>query len=294
VPADGAELALHIARPILIARLLDVAGQPWPPEEPEQRSGRSPWLDMRPMLEGPDWPARPAVTLFTCDTDALGALVAGKLLPGKPQETGELVYEVAEGTRYLLGARGPGFDGALREVELRRGSGPLVVELCARELGPLGTISVRVRHAERQLAGGFDGECFELAAGAKVELSLAGSADAADLAAARAANPWVEEQADLGSFEREAEYARRAASAEVQLVAPGRRREPVLRVGCAFEGTSAAGEHLLEDWPLGATYLSEMLPAGRCTLVARLSGGREARAELVLVAGQTTQATLRF
>lgn len=92
----------------------------------------------------------------------------------------------------------------------------------------------------------------------------------------------------------EAWLQRLARSAEVELRAPGRRPVPVQRVAFLGGGTSGAGSHLTTRFELNTTVETELLPAGRFTLVARLPGGRVARAPVELLPGQTTAVTLRF
>lgn len=370
VEADGAELALRVARPTLVVRLLDVDGRTWSSlaaENPAFASlGR---LGSRFAGSTTDWPVKPTVSVFPCVVEDGQPCIVGDRLEGRPLDTGDGVFEVQEGARYLVSARGPGFDGIPREVEVPPGSGPVVVELRARDLGELGTITVRVVHAGSELTGGYGGEPFglrletfspvtllalhdteqssasfvfrapagtyrvvaegrtatefhhgtvtrrralgrseaevvlragareevllDLAEGARLEVTLVGEVTEADVAAARAANPWLADRM-TDVVAAEAEVARRAALAELHLVEPGRPREPVLRVDLAYSGSSAAGQHLLTQWPLGETRVSEVLPCGRHSLVARLPGGRTARAEVELVSGTTAKVTLRF
>jgi hypothetical protein len=57
---------------------------------------------------------------------------------------------------------------------------------------------------------------------------------------------------------------------------------------------SLIGEGLRGSVALGAEATSELLPAGRFTLHARMPGGRVASAPVELVDGRTTEITLRF
>jgi hypothetical protein len=148
----------------------------------------------------------------------------------------------------------------------------------------------RCERVLRLVAGDRQEVELEIGEGAKLEVTLVGQAEDADVRAAwEGASPGarMEEVQD-----REAE--RRSALAQLYLVADDRRREPVLLLTRAMEGTSAGGLHLLDQWPLGETSVSECLSAGRHTLIARLPGGREARAEVDLREGRTTPVRLRF
>jgi len=51
---------------------------------------------------------------------------------------------------------------------------------------------------------------------------------------------------------------------------------------------------LVGMWPLGETHVSERLPAGPATLIARTKGGREVRVAVELRVGETTKATLKL
>ena len=77
--------------------------------------------------------------------------------------------------------------------------------------------------------------------------------------------------------------------AEVTLVDARGRSEPVYRRVKGFYQ-----DNLVSTWPLGDTSLSERLPTGRATVVARLISGREARAEVELFECETAKVTLRF
>ncbi|MCP3920216.1 MAG: hypothetical protein GY711_32215 [bacterium] len=85
----------------------------------------------------------------------------------------------------------------------------------------------------------------------------------------------------------------RAGAASLSLERTGMRPEPVYRVE-VWTMTSAAGEHRSSLWPLGESDVSLHLPTGSFELVGRMPGGRRARTAVVLRAGATTRATLRF
>ncbi len=137
--------------------------------------------------------------------------------------------------------------------------------------------------AEVELRPGLTQElALEIDAGARLEVRLEGEPDATD-AAALEHTPWLDEAQRRAS----------AAKASLFLHHPGRTPEPV----CFEEGLGEGPpfvQRLDCAWPLGTTQLSARLPTGRYTLVGRLHGGREARAEVELRAGATTAVTLRF
>jgi hypothetical protein len=62
----------------------------------------------------------------------------------------------------------------------------------------------------------------------------------------------------------------------------------------AGEYSDAFGDYLRAHLQLGSTQVSEPLPAGRFRIEARLRGGRTVTREIELLAGQTTNVTLRF
>jgi len=130
----------------------------------------------------------------------------------------------------------------------------------------------------------------ELSEGGNLEVTVEGEATDADLRATRVANTW--------SGRRNAEFdawlAGRAAKAELRLIDTLQRSEPVYFIKGGGEETTARAPRLSSECSLGATAVSEMLPCGRFTLLGRLPGGREARASVELVAGETTAVQLSF
>lgn len=120
-------------------------------------------------------------------------------------------------------------------------------------------------------------------AGARLRLQLEGAVQAADCDATRRDFA----PATTSSFEYWAERA------TISLRAPGRWPEPVL-FKSRIEHSDNAGDYLQPLAPLGSTQTSEVLPAGRFLLEARLRGGRLASREIVLVDGETTDVTLHF
>lgn len=115
----------------------------------------------------------------------------------------------------------------------------------------------------------------ELDAGARLELTLEGEGRPGESELARR----------NGIFDKD----ERLVVAEVSLVDARGRHEPVFR---RVKGMYQ--KMLVSTWPLGDTSLSECLPTGRATVVARLISGREARADVELREGGTAKVTLRF
>ncbi|MBI5363343.1 MAG: hypothetical protein HZA53_09195 [Planctomycetes bacterium] len=74
--------------------------------------------------------------------------------------------------------------------------------------------------------------------------------------------------------------------ATLELRRPGRAPLPVV-IRWEMEGSSAAGTHLRSALPVETTQVSELLPAGRFVLVARLTSGREVERAVELVEGET-------
>lgn len=126
----------------------------------------------------------------------------------------------------------------------------------------------------------------ELDAGAWLEVSLAGRADEADRQAV------LEEDEHLGDPDQAQALATRAASARLFLLVPGCAPEPLRFV--RRTGVPEWDKDLTTLQFLGSTQRSECLPTGRATLLARLPGGREARADVELREGETTKVALRF
>jgi hypothetical protein len=81
--------------------------------------------------------------------------------------------------------------------------------------------------------------------------------------------------------------------AAITLVADDHWPEPV-EFQYEIATTSAAGTHLRAALPIGTEGTSEPVSAGRFRLEARMPGGRMASCDVVLVDGQTTNATLRI
>jgi hypothetical protein len=377
----GPEVDTRSAGASVLVRVFDASGAAW-----TEAPCFGP-LDLgRPL--GAEWPATVRVLAFERDDLGDRGWAAGEPLPslwlhrssdpfsmqaGRDAFArnallgpGETELDVVPGARYLVGAMGPGFDGSLREVEVPRAGGRVVVDLHARDLGELGTVAVRVRHRNREIGGrgwpldvtlrSIEGDACLLALdtnasapplvlhapagayriavegradvnwhgvvwhpreagraereielapgqttdveldigdGARLEVSVDGAPTEADRLAVWGGRfvPYVA-SGDVAA--REAATERLAGQAQLYLVSDDRRREPVLFLEEAWAGTSAAGLHLNDRWLLGTTHLSECLPAGRYTLVARLPGGREARAEVELLEGSTTPVFLRL
>ncbi|MCC6408375.1 MAG: hypothetical protein IT453_14515 [Planctomycetes bacterium] len=140
----------------------------------------------------------------------------------------------------------------------------------------------RVEKLARVVAGRESTIELSLGAGARLRLTLRGATSDADRAAVSKPG-WRY----FDSVED------RASVAEIALFAPNRRPEPVW-FRWELDGTSAAGTHLRATLALGESELSEVVSAGRFELVARLPGGRVARAPVELVDGRTADVELVF
>lgn len=121
----------------------------------------------------------------------------------------------------------------------------------------------------------------DLPAGARVRISLSGTAGPEDLQAVRTRyRTSTKLRGDLDGL---------AAHATIALVRPGR---PPIAVQVRHDADWGVS---LGDWvDLGSEATSELLPSGAFELVARLPGGREARAHVELVDGGTTAVSLAF
>jgi len=82
---------------------------------------------------------------------------------------------------------------------------------------------------------------------------------------------------------------RRSRRAEIRLAGGSQWPRPV-----GFRGRAHFAGSLVSFLDLGTDDASEILPAGRFTLLARLPGGRVAAAPVVLVDGVTTDVELVF
>jgi hypothetical protein len=113
----------------------------------------------------------------------------------------------------------------------------------------------------------------ELDAGGQLEVSLAGHGD----------------DAEFDSMPEAFGSKRTMHTVELLLVTATGSAEGVMR-----RRKGLYQPNLVSDWPLGETHVSECLPTGRATLVARTKSGRELRVEIELSEGETTKATLSF
>ncbi len=72
----------------------------------------------------------------------------------------------------------------------------------------------------------------------------------------------------------------------------GRRAEPVTRIALSNLHSSAAGRHVMNEWPLGETHISEVLTPGTYTLRATFEGRPSVTKQVTIVAGQRSRVTL--
>lgn len=122
--------------------------------------------------------------------------------------------------------------------------------------------------------------------GARVRVKLVGAANDADRAAIAA--QFVGVSVGIENWNEVL-----AARAGLLLCTEGRRPIEV-EFTEVWGSTSAAGTHLSNHLALGATDVSQLVPAGRFTLEARLPGGRVVSKPVVLVDGETTEVELAF
>ena len=123
--------------------------------------------------------------------------------------------------------------------------------------------------------------------GATLKVKLSGSSNAQDFEAVLASSPHPRGEDNHA-------YAKTLASqATLSLSMPGRRYEPVYRSE-EWTGSSAAGTHRTQGWPLGETHTSIMVSAGKSTLIARMPGGRIAQRAIELLPGKTQELELHF
>lgn len=173
-------------------------------------------------------------------------------------------------------------------IDLPAGSYRLVVEGAASIENMHGTVMRAREHGRfetiaRVLEGRETMVEAVLPEGARVHVRLAGTVDEEDRKAIRARVSDLDEE----SLEEWARMARLA------LLADGRWPEPIW-FRWELTGTSAAGTHLTSELALGSDRTSELLPAGRFTIEARLPGGRAVTRPVLLVDGVTTEVDLTF
>jgi len=147
VPADGERLELELSRPHLAIRLLSSDGGEWTgaPVAVQQQSFRDERTER--------WPEVPTIMVFPCTPAGGDEVVQGGVLEGRTTGPGLAIYELPAGARYLVGAQGGGFPGELQVVEVPSGAGRVSVELLAPPPRELGSVSISILHAGRELTG---------------------------------------------------------------------------------------------------------------------------------------------
>lgn len=335
---DRSERLLTFSRPHLVVRLLASDGSPWP----------GPIRDRGHEYPGASWPTVAQTFAYACIPTGPDSFMAGSRNTGKRVAASEVVYEASGGGSWLVGAFGAGFDGGVRRVEVPGDGERIVVELRAREVGELATVTVRVRKHGQELgvSGEDEGFAVELVTrSGAVPLLGAGTHERHSPIALRMPSgtyrvvargyPLIEpyhagltRARDLGAAEVELTVTAGATQEveldldgggrlELQLEGGGNEAE-FERVPDAFGSprlqpsvmlllvrpTGGEGifrrwpglyqDNLISSWPLGETHVSECLPTGRATVLARLRGGREVRVEVDVRAGETTKARLSF
>jgi hypothetical protein len=121
-----------------------------------------------------------------------------------------------------------------------------------------------------------------LPAGARLRLTVPGEVLEADRKALHDRHPTWNYGGPIDFF---------AGQVELCLVAEGHWPEPV-HFTYELKGSSAAGTHLCDWIPIGKQDTSQLLPAGKYRLEGHMSGGRSGFVDVVLVDGETTDATL--
>ncbi len=157
VLADGAELRLVHSRSYLAVRLLDADGQPRTGEHPTAEYRR-----YRAFGAPSEWPQTPSVLVARCLARMDEATVDGAALEGAVLSRSEVVFELSEPGRYVVGAIGGGYRGDFTVVDAAPGSGRLEAELRAAPPQELGAAHVRVFHGNDEIDGDFGQPAFRL------------------------------------------------------------------------------------------------------------------------------------
>jgi hypothetical protein len=134
----------------------------------------------------------------------------------------------------------------------------------------------------RVVAGQTSSVTAQLPQGAKMHLVLSGNVREDDREAQRGQSFYGEDGIEYW-----------ASRATLTLVPPSGWPE-LPEFTFVIKGSSAAGTHLTSQLPLGSDEVSQVLPAGRFRLEARMPGGRVASKEIVLVDGATTDVALEI
>lgn len=138
IAASGAPIELRFTRPHLVIRLLDADGQPW--------TGGEVQTAPRPVTggqEGRNWPRHTQVIVVPSTAVNGRAQSTGEFLSGREVGLGEFMFELDQGTDYLVGATGPGFDGQLQALHAPSGSDRVERELVATQGLDLGRLRIR-------------------------------------------------------------------------------------------------------------------------------------------------------
>ncbi len=339
VAADGAALALVYSRTHLVVRLLEADGEPRSRVEAGPRGLRETMLTYGAERA---WPSEPTVIVSRCDPLSDG-WTAGEepVLDSRSISLDQIVYELDEPGRYVVGAVGGGFRGHFTTLDVRPDRRN---EVTLRAAPPVehGKLRVRVFHGGEELdrdlsvhledvrsaavllehvafgarspftfvappglyrvaaqdehGTGYHGGMYrdrtlgraernvEIVSGATVDVELE-IERGARLAVTLEGEPAPVEAASEGDELEPVDGELLARCATLRLVTPGRRPRTVRYV--------EDGE-LTPLFELGTSVATTVVPAGRYELVGRLRDGREARASVHLVAGETLPVTLRF
>ena len=174
------------------------------------------------------------------------------------------------------------------ELRLPSGSYRLAVEGAPSMDSHHGTLFSHAAHGRFEVElsitpGGITAIAAHLPAGARIDLKLEGEAKQADTQAV--VDRWGNQTPETLDY-----WARRA---QIRLVSADRWPRPV-EFQFEMTGSTAAGTHLGPHLPIGTQQTSELVPAGRYTLEARMPGGRVASVPVTLVDGETLSVTLEL
>jgi len=250
--------------------------------------GAMPWRPVEASV--PEGASRVEVTVTAPEAGAMGALVVVVYdAQGAAVERGLVIRVEDLDTGAPLLVRNSIFraTGPYR-INLPEGQYRLIVEGAASIERQHGTLMSERKHGRfvttvRVLESRETTVNATLSQGARLRVRLAGSVGEQDREALREQHPdW---DADVIEY--------RIGRAAFALLAEGRWPEPIL-FRWEVTQSSAAGTHLTSELALGSEQTSELLPAGRFRVEARLPGGRVVSRSVVLVEGETTAIDLSF
>ncbi len=138
VPANGSSLELRLSRPHLLMRLRDADGGEWSGGAIKSIS------DTRlASSANTTWSTHTQLIVVACERKDGQLTATDKFLRGREIGRGEFLFELLEGSDYLVGATGSGFDGQLQALFAPPGSDRQVLELIASPGVQLGRIRIK-------------------------------------------------------------------------------------------------------------------------------------------------------